>query len=206
MWSRTFERFAGLAAIGAGAASLAYAVAFLFVRTPVGASVALLLIGLFGSAAIVAVYGRVRAVDGGFALWALVLGIVGSLGAIVHGGYDLANAVTRVPTPNLPNAFNPRGLVTFGIAGIGTFVVSWLIIRGGAFPRLLGYLGVVLSVLLVALYLGRLLILNPANLLIAIPALVAGLVVSPLWYAWIGLELWRTPRVTSAGASSAAGK
>jgi hypothetical protein len=204
MWSRSFERFGGIAAMAAGVASFAYALAFLVVRTPVGASLALLLTGLFGTAAIVAVYGRIRLVDGGFALWALVLGIIASLGAIIHGGYDLANAVTRVITPNLPNAFNPRGLVTFGIAGLGTLVVSWLILRGGGFPRRLGYLGLVVSVLLVVLYLGRLLIVNAANPLISVPALVTGLVASPLWYGWIGLELWRSPNARTAPTSGAA--
>jgi hypothetical protein len=46
-------------------------------------------------------------------------------------------------------------------------------------------------VLLVLLYLGRLLILDPANLLIVIPALLTGFLLNPLWYAWLGAWLLR---------------
>jgi hypothetical protein len=139
----------------------------------------------------VGVYGRVRAVDAGYALLALVLGIIGALGATIHGGYDLANAVGGLTAPDLPNAFDPRGLITFGVAGLGTALVSWLILRGAAFPRGLGYLGTLLAVLLLLLYLGRLIVLDPASPVIAVPALLAGVIVSPLWYGWIGLVLWR---------------
>jgi hypothetical protein len=46
-------------------------------------------------------------------------------------------------------------------------------------------------VLLVVLCLGRLLILDPANLLIVIPALLTGFLLNPLWYVWLGDWLLR---------------
>lgn len=83
---------------------------------------------------------------GGLALLALLLGVTGSLGAAVHGGYDLAVAL-HPPSGDLgaagelPHPIDPRGLLTFGVTGIGTLVVAWLIGRQPAFPRALGYLG-----------------------------------------------------------------
>ena len=54
---------------------------------------------------------------------------------------DLANALST-PTntltetiARLPNPIDPRGLLTFGVAGLGLFVLSWLIRRSGHFPR-----------------------------------------------------------------------
>jgi hypothetical protein len=75
----------------------------------------------------------------------------------------------------LPNPVDPRGLLTFGVAGVALLVVAWLIRCGGRFPGGLGYLGYVSAVLLLALYLGRLVVLDPASPLIVVPALLSGL-------------------------------
>lgn len=127
-----------------------------------------------------------------FALWALLLGMAGALGSAAHGGYDLANAVNPPPSiPDLPNPIDPRGLLTFGVAGLALFVVAWLIVDGGQFPKSLGYLGYASAVLLVALYLGRLIFLDPTNPVIVIPALLSGFLVNPVFYLWLGLTLLR---------------
>jgi hypothetical protein len=75
--------------------------------------------------------------------------------------------------------------------GIALFVIAWLMTRGGAFPKGLGYLGYLLAVLRVVLYLGRLIVLDAADPVILGPALLAGFVVNPIWYIWLGLVLWR---------------
>ncbi len=82
-------------------------------------------------------------------------------------------------------------MLTFGVAGIALFVVAWLIGRGGRFPRGLGYLAYVSSVLLVALYLGRLIVLDPTNPVILVPALLSGFLIYPIFYLWLGLALLR---------------
>ena len=46
--------------------------------------------------------------------------------------------------------------------------------------------------LLIVVYLGRLIILTPTNLLVAIPAAVTGLALSPIFYIWLGIHLRRT--------------
>jgi hypothetical protein len=164
-----------------------------------GAKVATMLLlggGLVVSVVLVAVYDRVRPIDPGFARWALVLGLVAAAGSAIHGAYDLANFVKRpVGAPagisNLPNAVDPRGLMTFGVSGLAVLVMAWLVWRGGAFPRRLAYVGFAAGVLLIVVYLGRLIILNPKNPLVLTAAILTGFVLNPLWFAGIGMSLWR---------------
>jgi len=81
------------------------------------ASLFLLLGGLTTTAALMALFQRVQSTDEGFASWGRALAIAGAVGSIIHGGYDLANAI-HVPESgplnlsNLPNAVDPRGLLT----------------------------------------------------------------------------------------------
>lgn len=190
--SASFEWFAGVCTILAGVSGLLYAVAFVVLQNELLSGLFLMLGGLLTTAALVAVYERLRETDPSFALLALLLGIAGSLGSAVHGGYDLANVINPPPSlPDLPNPVDPRGLLTFGVAAIALFLVSWLIVRGGRFPRGLGYLGYVSAILLLALYLGRLIIVDPTSPVIQIPALLNGFLVNPLFYVWLGLTLLR---------------
>jgi hypothetical protein len=190
--SASFERFAGVCAILAGASGFLYAVAFVVLQSALFSGLFLMLTGLFTTAALVAVYERLRETDASFALLALLLGVAGALGSAVHGGYDLANVINPPPSvPDLPNPVDPRGLLTFGVAGAALFVVAWLISRGGQFPKGLGYLAYLSAVLLLALYLGRLILLDPTNPVILVPALLNGFLVSPVFYVWLGLALLR---------------
>jgi hypothetical protein len=193
--STAYERFAGGSAILTGIAGFLYAVAFIVLRDTLLSALFLLLNGLLSTAALVAVYRRLRATDADFALWALLLGLVGGLGATIHGGYDLANALNpsdaAASAVALPSAIDPRGLLTFGMAGISLFVVAWLIRRGRHLPIGLSYLGYLSALLLIILYVGRLVILNPGHPIILGPALLNGFLVTPAWYIWLGMVLWR---------------
>lgn len=190
----SFERFAGICAILAGIAGLLYAISFVVLKNNLLSALFLMLGGLLTTAVLTAVYQRVRAVNESASLWMLLLGIGGAFGAMLHGGYDLANAINAPNVSsaimNLPSAIDPRGLLTFGITGIGVMILAWLIGRGSQFPRGLSYLGYLLGVLLIVLYLGRLIILDPKNPLIAVDALVCGFVLNPVWYAGLGWALW----------------
>jgi hypothetical protein len=64
MQNRSFERFGGWMAVLAGIAGLGYLLSFLATGNPAALipSLALLLVGLFASAAVVALYRRVRRV------------------------------------------------------------------------------------------------------------------------------------------------
>ncbi len=202
MKSTSFEKFAGLCAILAGLIGFLYSLAFIVISRSAPAAGGLLsalflmLGGLLATAALAGVYQRLRETDAAFALWALLLGLTGAIGSTIHGGYDLANAINPPDASvsslaNLPNPIDPRGLLTFGVAGIALFVVAWLIGRGGQFPKGLGSLGYLLAILLVVVYLGRLIVLDATSLVIVAPALLAGFLVNPIWYIWLGLTLWR---------------
>ncbi len=190
--SASFERFAGVCAVLAGIAGFLYAVAFIVLQNDLLSGLFLMLFGLSSTAAFVAVYGLLRETDAAFALFALLLGIAGALGSAIHGGYDLANPINPPPfILDLPNPVDPRGLLTFGVAGIALFIFAWLVGRGRQFPRGLGYLAYLSAVLLVTLYLGRLIFLDPTNLVILVPALLNGFLVYPALYIWLGLALLR---------------
>ena len=68
-------------------------------------------------------------------------------------------------------------------------MVGWLILVGGRFPRYVGYLAYLSAFLLVVLYLGRLIVLDPSNPVILIPALLNGFVTNPASYILLGFAL-----------------
>ncbi len=194
-----FAKFAGMCAVLAGIAEFLYAVAFVIVgpyapESGQFLSALFLMLGpLLATAALVALYQSLKETDEGVALWALVLSVAGAIGAAIHGGYDLANAihpVNAVPA-NVASQIDPRGLLTFGVAGVSMAVIAWLMRRGDRFPRGLGALGYLFAILLFLLYLGRLIILDPTAPAIVIPALLAGFLVGPVWYVWLGLVFLR---------------
>ena len=203
--TQSFEKFAGACTIAAGIINFLYAVAFVIIarsNPQLGgllSSLFLMVSGLLVTTMVAALYQRLRATDTAFALWALLLGLVGALGAAIHGGYDLGNAINppaigsdlTTSLAALPSQIDPRGLTTFGIMGIALFVFTWLMSRGNEFPKGLVYLGYVFAVLFIILYLARLIVLDPANPLLLVPVLVTGFVVNPVWHIWLGTVLWR---------------
>ena len=195
MSSRNFTSFAATAAILAAVAILSYTVTFLQLKPPqpILYSMCLMLMGLLTGVASIGVFMRLRPTDEGFALLALVLSLAGALGAFLHGGYDLANAIvppaTGVPA-DLPSAIDPRGVATFGLAGLGLILNAWLIMAGGRLPKGLGWLGVVLGALLVEIYFARMILISPANPMLLVPVLLTGYLLNPLYNLWLGRSLW----------------
>ncbi len=194
--SAMYERFAGIAALIVALGGIGYSIAFV-VLLQNGSKLAarltalfLLIGGLLATAVLVAVYERVRVADRTFALWGVLLAVAGSIGSAVHGGFDLAvlsKGAGRVRVPF--NPVDPRGLMTFGVTAIGVFVLSWLILRGGALPRGLGYLGMASAVLSAILYAGRLVVVNPKAPGMLLVAVLAGFIVTPAWFVWLGTQL-----------------
>ena len=189
----SFEKFAGWAAILAGISGFLYSVAFIVLQSNLLSALFLMLGGLFSASALTALYQRLRGTESGFALLGLLLTLSAALGSVIHGGYDLSNALHPPSSlnPDLPNPIDPRGLLTFGIAGLGLFLLSRLMTQNMNFPKGLAYLGMLSAILMIVLYLGRLIILQATSLVIVIPALLEGFIVNPLWYAWLGLTLFR---------------
>jgi hypothetical protein len=191
-----YDRFAGVCAVLTGATGLLYSVAFVVLRSDLLSASFLLLTGLFGTATLVGVYAKLKQTDETFAMLGLLLGVASAMGAAIHGGYDLANALHPPSTVNLdlPSQIDPRGILTFGVAGLALWVIAWLMLRGGGFARGLGYLGYVTAALLILIYLARLIVLDATSWLVLVPALLTGFIASPVWYIWLGASLWRPSR------------
>jgi len=202
-----FEQWAGICAILAGVIGFLYSLSFVLIRNDILTGFCLMAGGLLTTVVMVALYERLRETDPALALLGLVFGVIGALGAAAHGGYDLANAINPpssnpLADANLPFALDPRGLLTFGLAGLALGIIAWVMGRSRAFPMALVYLGYVLAALLVITYLGRLIILDPANPIIVAVVLPTGFLLNPAWYIWLGLILRgrRQPEITTAPA------
>jgi hypothetical protein len=191
----SFERFAGWGAILAGLSGFLYSISFIVLRNELLSALFLMLGGLFSTAALTALYLRLRGAESGFALLGLVLTLSAALGSAIHGGYNLANALhpPDIDLASLPNAIDPRGLLTFGVSGLGLILLSWLMSQELSFPSGLAYLGYISAVLMIVLYLGRLIILQATHPAIVIPALLEGFIVNPIWYIWLGRHFIKRP-------------
>lgn len=183
------------AAAAAGVTGLLYSLAFVVLRNDGLAALMLTAGGLVSVVALVGVFRVVREASPGLAMVGLIFGALGALGAAVHGAYDLAN-VLHAPggTTDLPNAVDPRGFLTFGVSGLGVFILSALARQTAPIPQAWALLGLLLGVLLVVIYLGRLIILDATSLIILLPAGLTGFVVNPIWYVWLALILRRAAR------------
>jgi hypothetical protein len=202
MTQAQYDRLAGAAAIMAGIGGFVYAVAFIGGVVLEGApeagllvaSAALVVGGLLSSVVLVAIHARVSASAPQLAALGVGLALVGAIGGTVHGGYDLANAIHApisdvLAVNELPHPVDPRGLLTFAVAGLGLFILTWLLRRGGTVPQGLATLGMAVGALLILVYLGRLIIVTPTDPLVAGPAALAGFVLSPAFYIWLGMVL-----------------
>jgi hypothetical protein len=188
-------RGAGVAATLVAAGGFAYSAAFITTQATDAraarflTALLLLVVGLGAVAVMVSLYLRLRTADEGLALVALVFGVAGAIGSAIHGGFDLANVINPPEADLLqggPNAIDPRGLMTFGAAAVTVALWSWLILRRRDWDRRLASLGYLSAVLLMVIYLGRLIALDPKNPVLLLPALVEGFVVNPVWFAWVG--------------------
>lgn len=156
----------------------------------------LLVGGLLTTLVLMGLYHQLQGRDRGLAQWALLVGIIGAAGAIIHGGYDLANAVhTPDATPayqaNLPNPVDPLGLLTFGVTGLSLLGWAWLLSHARGYSKWLARTAYALAILMILLYLTRLTILQATHPAVASLAIITGFVVNPLWYLWLGATWWR---------------
>jgi hypothetical protein len=190
-----------------------YAIAFVITvgSAPRAASYAsslfLLAGGLVSLVVMIALYQRLRLPDPSFALLGLLLGVAGALGSSIHGGFDLAVLVKRPAYSDVyfpANTVDPRGLLTFGFTALALLVIAYLILRGGAaLPRRLGHLGLLGGILLIVVYFGRLIVLNPKNPGLLTAVVLSGFIVNPVWFLWVARILWRGESVPTAPVAPA---
>lgn len=186
-----FKTYSSASAIGAGLSAFGYAVSFVILRDPFWSGFFLMLSGLLALPVFVALFFKLKEVDAPFATVALILGILGAAGSLVHGGYDLANVINPpITVEDLPFAVNPRGLLSFGVTGLAVLKFAWLMQRSKQFPQGLSTLGLASGLMLLVIYVGRLIILNPADPVLRWPILIEGFIVNPIWYLWLGSILW----------------
>ncbi|BAL98962.1 MULTISPECIES: hypothetical protein [Caldilinea] len=210
MTTTSFDRTAGLAAMLAALVGLLYSVSFVILQNALLYSLCLMLGGLLSLVVLVALFERLGEVDTKVAMLGLMLGAVAALGATIHGGYDLANVLNppgALPdgVASLPSQIDPRGLLTFGVAGLAVLLAGLLMRRHPAFSRGFTALTFVLGALLIGVYVGRLIVLTPSSPLVLLPAALTGFVVNPLWYVLLGLSLRRGDMaVAEANAPAAA--
>ncbi|HTP01822.1 MAG TPA: hypothetical protein VMJ64_10655 [Anaerolineales bacterium] len=193
MKSASFRTLATWCAFLAGIAGLLYALSFVILQNTLLSALFLLLGGVASVVVWTGLYAHLHDIEAPFPLLALLLSVGAASGSIIHGGYDLANAIHPPATINqdLPSAIDPRGLLTFGLGCLGLLVFAWLIARDRALPSALAYLGYASAALMAVLYLGRLIILQATNPVIVIAAVLEGFLLNPIWLIWLGIAFRR---------------
>jgi hypothetical protein len=187
-----YRRFAGLAALATAAAGMVFTVTFAIAvregdRWALWASsIALVAGGLAAIPVIVALAEQLGAREPQFARVGLVLGLAASLGTALHGAWDTAVLAHPVRDTDVPSYADPRGFATFALTALAFLVFGWLVVRGTDIPRYVGRLALLAAVLLLVVYFGRLIVLNPKRPVIKWVAVVSGLVVSPAFYIAYG--------------------
>ena len=170
-----------------------YSVSFVVLKNDLLNGLFLLLGGLCATIVMTALFQSLREQDASYALLAFLFSVGAAAGSLIHGGYDLSNALHPPASLNtdLPSPIDPRGLLTFGIAALGLFFFSMLMNKNASFPRGLSSLGYISALLMLVLYLGRLIILQATSLVIVVPALLEGFLINPIWYIWLGMVFLR---------------
>ena len=192
-------RFAAPCAFAAAALGFAYSTSFsLYLHSPsrgtaYADAILLLAGGVVSTVVFTILYDRLRDTEPALALWGFLLALVGAFGAAIHGAYDLANLANPPATlaSDVPSSVDPRGFGTFALTGLALAVIGLLIVRGRGLPVGLGYLAFVAAALLVYVYIGRLVILNPKSPGVLPFAVLAGFIVDPAWFVWLGVVLRR---------------
>ncbi len=188
----------------AAASIVVFTVAAVFQPGPVtiGLGGACLLVAGFASTVLImGLAHRLESANSAFLQWAVLIAVIAAVGAMVHGGYRLGLALHPPPVlpSDVPNDLDPRGLLTFGLGGLSILVLSWALQRMQATPAILTLAGYLSGAVLMAIYAGRLVFVYPSNRLMAVPAVIVGLVLLPAWY--VGVAMF-AGRQASAGSNN----
>ena len=189
-----FRPFAANVAWAAVIGGLAYGLFFVVIGNRTVAASLLMVGGILTALILSGLARSVEGVNQAGARWAELIGTIGAIASAIHGGYDLANVI-HPPASNVlslaeyPNSVDPRGFATFGLVGLSFLVVATLMGRSDRYPRGLARVGQVLGVVMIVIYLGRLVILDPTNPVVRV-ALAAGVISNTVFLAWLG-TVWR---------------
>lgn len=199
-----YRRFAGLAAFATATSGVVFTVTFAIAVREGGrwalwaSSIALVTGGLLAIPVVIALAEQLGTREPQFARIGLAVGLLASAGTALHGAWDTAVLANPVGANDLPNYTDPRGFATFAMTALAFVVFGWLIVRGTEIPRIVGQLALLAAVLLLVVYFGRLIVLNPNRPVIKWVAVVSGLVVGPAFYVAYGRSLLsRAPRTAT---------
>jgi len=185
---RAFSRRAGFQAYLIAAFSLVYAVVFLgFVRNhpenTQAAALAWALIAGAGVSATIATASAAARIGGDARWWLTAVGTGYGLLSAAHGTYA-AIAVEQGVTASDLSPTDPRGLATFGLAGLWALTFGLETVAGNAaFPRTMGWLAIVAGLDLILLFLAT--VAQSEGLILASGGLASVILVPALWI-WTG--------------------
>ncbi|MEK6225475.1 MAG: hypothetical protein AABM40_04185 [Chloroflexota bacterium] len=185
---RAFSRRAGFQAYLIAAFSLVYAVVFLgFVRNhPENAQAAALawaLIAGAGLSATIATTSAAARVGGDARWWLTALGVGYGLLSAAHGTFAAIAVEQGIAAVDL-SPTDPRGLATFGLAGLWAFTLGLETVAGnGALPRNLGWLAVIGAFDLILLFFAT--VAQSENLILVTGGL-ASVILVPAFWIWTG--------------------
>ena len=188
---RPFARRAGIQAYLIAAFSLIYAVVFLgFVRNHPenvdAAGLAWALIAAAGISATIATTSTAARVGGDARMWLTALGVGYGLLSAAHGTFAAIAAKEGIPTTDL-SATDPRGLATFGLAGLWAIALGLETVAGNAtLPRNLGWLAIVSGIDLALLYAAT---VAAAEGAILVTGGLASVILVPAFWFWTGRVL-----------------
>jgi hypothetical protein len=187
MVDAVFRRTASWCAFGIAALSLLYAVVYLGLVRPdptntTASAFANGFIGLSGILATFAVVAVGDKVGGAAGRWIRVVGVGWALLSAAHGVFSAVSDIQGLSTGDL-SATDPRGLATFGLAGLWSIVLGLTIRSGTSFPRGLGLVALVNGVDLLVLFFAT---ATGAGALVLVTGGLASVILGPLQWAWIG--------------------
>lgn len=188
---RPFSRRAGFQAYLIAAFSLVYAVVFLgFVRShpenTQAAALASALIAGGGLAATIATTSAAARVGGDARWWLTALGVGYGLLSAAHGTFEAIAIEQSVALPAI-SPTDPRGLATFGLAGLWAFTLGLETVAGnGTLPRNLGWLAVGTGLDLIVLFIAT---VAASENLILLSGGLASVILVPAFWIWTGRVL-----------------
>lgn len=188
---RAFSGRAGVQAYLIAAFSLVYAVVFLaFVRNhpenTQAAALASALIAGAGLSATIATTSVAARIGGDARWWLTALGVGYGLLSAAHGTFEAIAIQQTIPLPAI-SPTDPRGLATFGLAGLWLFTLGLETVAGnGTLPRNLGWLAIVGGLDLIVLFFATVAAFD--NLILASGGL-ASVILVPAFWIWTGRVL-----------------
>jgi len=188
---RAFSRRAGFQAYLIAAFSLVYAVVFLgFVRNhpenTQAAALASALIAGGGLAATIATTSAAARIGGDARWWLTAIGVGYGLLSAAHGTFEAIAIEQNVILPAISST-DPRGLATFGLAGLWAFTLGLETVAGnGVLPRSLGWLAIVAGLDLIVLFFAT---VAAYEGLILVSGGLASVILVPAFWIWTGRVL-----------------